>query len=99
VVAHQEEGRYPSLYQALNAFGELSLVGRGGVSAFIGIPGEEDEMDIIAQGVIDDGVKGSQEIAQAAIQPRDWVKVTVILHPQVQVGEMQEPDHGLSSIP
>ena len=53
VVADEEEDGDAIGGEAVNALGELSLLGLGGLTALIGIAAEEDKVDFVFQGIID----------------------------------------------
>ncbi len=93
MVADEEDGGDGRLREAADAPGELPLVGGTGMDGMVGIAAEEDDLHLLGDGVVNDGVEGSQEVANTGAQPGVRVKPPVVVHSQVQVGEMQQLDH------
>ena len=52
VVADQEEDGNAVLGKVGHAAGELALVGLGRVAALVGVSGEEDEVNVLTDGVV-----------------------------------------------
>jgi hypothetical protein len=52
VVADEEEDGDAIGGEAVNALGELSLLGLGGLTALIGITAEEDKVNLVFQGIV-----------------------------------------------
>ena len=65
VIADEEEDGDAIGGEAVNALGELSLLGLGGLTALIGITAEEDKVNLVFQGIIDHLVQSFYEIGEA----------------------------------
>ncbi|MCJ7619887.1 MAG: hypothetical protein MUP64_06690, partial [Anaerolineae bacterium] len=55
---------------------------------------EDHKVDVLGEGMVNDEVQGTQEVPDAGAEPGLRVEATVVLHPKVQIGEMEEFDHG-----
>ncbi len=88
VVANQEEHRQPVGDQAMDAPGELALIGGVGMAGFVGIASEDHEVNAGVQGVVNHAVEAAQEIHHTGAQPGRRVKPAIILDTQVYIGEV-----------
>ena len=83
VVADQEKNRDTCGGQSVDASGELALLGLCRFTSLVSVPAEEYQVYIILQGVVNELVKGVQEVIQARGQTRRRVDAPVILNTQV----------------
>src|SRR5262245_56937705 len=93
MVAGQDHDRQTSLANALDAFGELSLVRRVRSAAFIHIAGDQYDIGAGVQAHVDRLVQPLQVIDQARVQASRWVDPAMVFHADVQVGQVQQFDH------
>ncbi len=91
MIAHQHHQRR-ELGQVADAVGELALIGRVGVAGLEGVAREDGQVNLVLAGVLDHLVHAPQKIADAAAQPGLRVGAPVILHADVNVGEVQHAD-------
>ncbi len=90
MVADEEKDGDAGARKAVDAPGELPLLGLGRLAGLIGVPAEKDEVDMVFQGEVDELVEGGQEIGQAGGKAGGGVDATVVLDAEVQVGEMDD---------
>jgi hypothetical protein len=64
------------------------------MDAVIRVAAEEHKVHVLGEGVVNDEVQGTQEVPEAGAEPGLRVEAAVVLHPKVQIGEMQQSDHG-----
>ncbi len=90
MVADQQQGADTGFGKTDDAFAPFALEsGRRG-TVFVGIPGEDDQVDFFRYGSLDDGIEGFQEIQHAQRQARFGVVPAVVGHINVRIGEVQE---------
>ena len=53
VVTHQQEGGNAGCRQSVEALGELALVGLGWITAFVDVTGQQHQVYVLGQGVLD----------------------------------------------
>ena len=94
VVADEQEHGDARLREAGDAPRELALVCLRGVAALVGVAGEQGEVDVAVDGVVDKLVEGVEEVTEARAQAGRRVGVAVALDANVHVREMQNA-HGL----
>ena len=85
MVTEEEEDGHVCLGETGDTLGELSLVGLGGVAAFVGVAGEEDEVDVVIEGEVDDLVEGGEEVGEAGAETGVGVSGAVALDAYVDV--------------
>ena len=65
VVADEEEDGDTVGGETIDAFGELSLLGLGGLTALISVTAEKDKVNLVLQGIIDYLVQSEEKIGEA----------------------------------
>ena len=94
VIADQDDHRNISLGEAPNASRKSALPGGVGIAVLVDVAGENGQVDIVVEGVIDGCLHRAREVQQAAVQPAGGVEAAVVLHAKVDVGEVQQMEHG-----
>jgi hypothetical protein len=94
VIAHQHHHRHIRIDEALDAPRKLALQSGAGIARLEGITREDHQIDIMVQTVIDHLVEAVQKIEHAAIDAGAGIDVPVIFHADVNIGKMQNVDHG-----
>ena len=90
VVAHQKKGGDARRRQPGQTLGELPLLGLGWIAALIGIPGQQDQVHVLGQGVLHHLVQGGEKVQQAGGKAGPGIYPAVVLHADVQVREVQD---------
>ena len=93
VVADEQQGGH-AVGQAFDAPGELALLGGFGVARLEGVAGEDDQVGVVRERVVDNLIQPIEEIAHAAGGAGGGIELAVVFHADVQVGEMHEADGG-----
>ena len=93
VVADQDDHGNPGLGEAPHAPGKGALPGGIGVAVLVDVAGEYGEVDIVVEGVVDGRVHRAGEIEQASVQAAGGVEAAVVLHAEMDVGEVQQVEH------
>ena len=65
MVACEQEQLRAVLAQPADTLGELTLICLAGVTALVGVAAEEDQIDLVVQGIVYQLVEGGQEIKEA----------------------------------
>ena len=62
----------------------------------VDVAGENGEMDGMIEGVVDGRVHRAAEVEEAAVQAAGGVEAAVVLHAEMDVGEVQQVEHVVS---
>jgi len=95
VVTGQQQGGDPRARKAHNALAPFALESRRWGTIAVGVAGENDQVDLLVYGSVDDEIQGFQEVHHALGQPGRGVMLTVIGHVDVGISKVQEFDHGV----
>ena len=93
VVADDHRDRYAGVVQSSQVRCQFALPGRVRIAVPVGVAGEQDQIDLLADGGIDDEFQAAREVGQARVQPGRWIHAAVVLHTEVEVGKMEQT-HG-----
>ena len=78
------------LSQAPQLKGELSLPCGVGGGCPIEISRKQDGIDLALNGSVEDCLQAVAKIEQTGVQARGWIEPTVVLDPQMEIGEMEQ---------
>ena len=101
VITHQQQRRH-LIRQPLDALGKLALLRRIGLAILERVPGEDRQVGLMRQGVVDDFVQAFEKVADPARGAGDRIQSAVVLHADVQIGEVQQADgigHAVPAVP
>jgi hypothetical protein len=93
VVAGQDDDRQAGAADAVDALGELALVGRVWDAAFVNIAGDQDDVHALGQAIIDRLVQPRQVVVQPGVQAGGRIDPAVVFRADVQVGQVEHSDH------
>jgi hypothetical protein len=93
VVADEQEGADASPGEAHHPAAPFALEGGGGRAILIGVASEDDQVNLLLDGGIDDGIQGAEEVHDAHGQPGLRVVATIVGHVDMGVGEVEDAEH------
>src|SRR5690606_11234392 len=92
VVVADEQHNRALLGQTLDAPRELAHVGGVRLAVLEGVPGEDGEIGVVLAGIINDLIHPEQEVHHTGADACGWVDLAVVLHADVNIGEVQQSD-------
>ena len=78
------------LRQTDDSAAPFPLEGGRGSTVLVGIAGEDDQIDLFADGGFDDGVQRLQEVEHPQRKAGRGIMPAVVLHIDVRVGEVEQ---------
>ena len=97
VIAHQQQGRDAGTRQAHDAPAPFTLKGGRRCAIFVGIAGEDHQVDFFFDGSIYNRIQRFEKVHDARRQSSLRIMTPVVRHINMCIGKMQEFNHG--SIP
>jgi hypothetical protein len=98
VVAGHQDDLNVGLDEADDPPAKLALVGGGWVARLVDVAGHHHGVDALLDGAVDGLVQGVEEVMETGIQAGLGVEAAVVLHADVDVGEVGELDQGAFSV-
>jgi len=95
VIAREQQGGDLRARKAHDAFAPLALESRRWGTVAIGIAGEDNQVDLLINGSVNDEIQGSQEVHHALRQSGRGVMLPVVSHVDMRISKMEEFDHGV----
>ncbi len=95
VVTGEEQGGNLCTRKAHDALAPFALESRCWRTVAVGVASENDQIDLLVNGGVDDEIQRFQEVHHALGQPGHGVVMTVIGHVDVGISKVQEFDHGV----
>jgi hypothetical protein len=92
MVAYEKDDRDTCIGQAFDTAGKLASVGRIGIAILVGVSREKHQVDLVLEGIVYDIGQPPQEIHDAAVQSSGGIDPTIVLHADVNVGQVQDTD-------
>ena len=90
VVPNQKKRRDTGFGQPVQAFGEFPLMSLRRVAPFVGVTGQQHQIDPFIQSKLHHLLQRIKEISQPGGKPRLRVGAAVILHTDMEVGKMKD---------
>ena len=89
VIPHEEEGGDAGLAEAADTGGELALVRLTGLAGLVGVSGEDDGVDALPDGVVDEHVEGVEKVLHTGRPGLAREGPPVELDADVEISEME----------
>ena len=88
VIADQNHHRHLRLDQTPYTAGKFALPGGIGIAVFVDVAGENRQVNIVFQGIINGQVDRAGEIQQTTIQTSGSIQPAIVFHAEVDVSQM-----------
>ena len=89
MVPDEEEGGDARLAEAADARGELALVRLAGLAGLVGIAGEDDGVDVLLDGMVDEHIEGVEEVLHTGRPRLPREGPSVEFDADVEISEME----------
>jgi len=90
VIADQQKGWDFGLREPHNPPAPFALEGGGGGAVFVGVPGEDNEVNPLVNGRLDDGIERLKKIQHPQRESGLRVVAAIVRHVDMRVGKMEE---------